>query len=1343
MSGRDTMRFAFCVLVAACVVSCSLGDAGDAYVKKATWAQTVIATQQNYRESGDKVSLKPGPWYTTGPMSAKSFAETSFSPVGGIDLASTKPGKKKKKVWAKKDYTDGLIHSLPGKDRASTYLYRVITAAEATTVRAGFGSDDGIEVWLNGKKIHSNDVPRGPGANQDMVNLDLKAGDNELFMKIYNRTGGHGFYFSTGENPLLPLWRNFERDFPVESNFLKRDLGGSAYLDFIVDKDALRTERKLVEKVLGDVGKFGGKLQAEYKAVSKTDAADGEKLLALYLKGCSCRKSIEGLKDVNVVALRRAIEDLIETYGSAYPNGKDYLARLEKVEKVMQDGEASDIDLIEEVVSLRREALLSNPLIDFEKMLVVRRKSNNIGLPANWQGNCSISKQGYDNEIALLDVEVDGELSTVYKPGESRFVGDIDLHFDAERMLFSMPGGRGNRWQIWEINAGGAGLRQVSLADQPDVDNYDACYLPDGRIIFASTRCFAGVPCVGGKDYVANLCVMDADGRNVRQLCFDQDHNWCPTMLNNGRVLYTRWEYSDTPHYFSRLLFSMNPDGTNQAEYYGSNSYWPNSTFYARAIPNHPTQVVAIISGHHGIKRMGELIIFDPAKGRHEADGVVQRIPGYGKKVEPKIVDQLVRSSWPRFLHPYPLSEKYFLVASQPDAGANWGIYLVDVFDNMLLLKEEPGYALLEPVPFGKTQKPPVIPDRVDLRQREAIVYLVDVYKGQGMKGVPPGTVKRLRIYELHFGYPKMGGHKNIGVEGGWDVHRIVGTVPVYEDGSAFFKVPANTPLAVQPLDEDGRAIQLMRSWFTAMPGESVSCVGCHERQNTTAASAQTIAALKEAVAITPWRGPTRGFSFKREVQPVLDKYCVGCHDGSPGPGGAARPDFVARDTNGWGNFTPSYLALHPYVRRPGPESDYHVNPPYEYHAGTSELVQMLKKGHHNVHLDAEAWDRLYTWIDLNVPDHGSWSEHHKIAGEFDKRRLEMRKLYACRDENPEAVPSIKPKPVKFVRPKAIPSPATSQMTASDWPFDEAAAKLRRRRAGGGTRKTLDLGGGVTMDLVRVPAGEFVMGSLEGARDEMPLSRVKIDRPFWMGVTEITNRQYRQFDPEHFNGYIDQHHKDHTTPGYPVSGPDMPAIRVSWRQAVAFCKWLSAKTGLKVSLPTEAQWEWACRAGAGSAMSYGGLDTDFGEYANLADYSIRLLAVSGVNPKPIANPSPYEDFLPKEGRFNDKARIMARVGGYKANAWGLHDMHGNVSEWTRTAYRAYPYSENDGRNDLDGGEMRVVRGGSWRDRPMRATSSFRLMYEPYQKVFNVGFRVICEQGRNTAQSRLDMFLGKK
>jgi hypothetical protein len=169
---------------------------------------------------------------------------------------------------------------------------------------------------------------------------------------------------------------------------------------------------------------------------------------------------------------------------------------------------------------------------------------------------------------------------------------------------------------------------------------------------------------------------------------------------------------------------------------------------------------------------------------------------------------------------------------------------------------------------------------------------------------------------------------------------------------------------------------------------ENFSCAGCHDTQNSSPAARQTIAGQRQPSEISPWYGPARGFSFKREVQPVLDKYCVGCHtEGAPPQNGQAVPDFTAKKENGWRGFTPSYIALHPFVRRPGPESDSHLQKPLEFHADTSELVQMLKRGHHNVKLDGEAWDRLITWIDLNVPDHGTWHEHRAIARRSGERR--------------------------------------------------------------------------------------------------------------------------------------------------------------------------------------------------------------------------------------------------------------------------------------------------------------------------------------------------------------------
>lgn len=730
--------------------------------------------------------------------------------------------------------------------------------------------------------------------------------------------------------------------------------------------------------------------------------------------------------------------------------------------------------------------------------------------------------------------------------------------------------------------------------------------------------------------------------------------------------------------------------------------------------------VATIVSGHHGVPRMGEMIVLDPAKGRHEADGVIQRIPGYGKKVEPVIVDQLVDNSWPKFLHPYPLSDQYYLAASQTNGGSLWGIYLLDVFDNRVLICELPGNALFEPIPLRKTTRPPVIPDKVDLKRDDAVVYLSDIYQGRGLKDVPKESVKKLRVYSFHYGYPQLGGHKNIAVEGGWDVHRILGTVPVESDGSAYFRVPANTPIAVQPLDEQGRAMQIMRSWFTAMPGENVSCVGCHEKQNMAVPVKGTIASRREPSKISEWYGPERGFSFKRDIQPTLNRYCVGCHNGSV----AQVPDFSAKDRNGWGNFTPSYLALHPFVRRPGPESDYHLEVPLEWHAGTSELIQMLQKGHEGVKLDDEAWDRFYTWIDLNVPDHGTWSEHTNIAGNFRQRRIDMRTAYAFRPEDPEAIPAMATGPTEFNKPAPVVRQATA-VTLAEWPLDETRSKIVQSQAGTKIRRKLDLGDGVTMDLALIPAGAFVMGSDDGCLDEAPRCIVKIDRPFWMGVCEVTNAQYLRFDPLHRNGYLDQNHKDHTTPGYPLEDPSFPAIRVSWRQAMEFCRWLSATTGEPFGLPTEAQWEWACRAGSDGPYWYGDKNADFGKFANLADVSIKLLAVTGVNPQPIDNPNPFEDWIPKDARFDDGQRILCAVGQYQPNLWGLQDMHGNAWEWTASSMRAYPYSENDGRNDPAAGDKRVVRGGSFYDRPYRATASFRLAYEPWQRVYNVSFRVVC------------------
>jgi formylglycine-generating enzyme required for sulfatase activity len=1135
----------------------------------------------------------------------------------------------------------------------------------------------------------------------------------------------------------------------------------------------------------------------------------------------------------NHETLRMAIEDLIKTYGNRYTKGREFLERL-------KDDKVRDVNS-EAFKALKKEALLlSNPGIDFDKILMVKVNGRGKRYSANWQtrSDCEgetrtltdrdlggvVGKLGrkdralkklYDQknraersirgaqkkfqqskaykserngrkrkemlknipevkELARLKKEfheagmkypeyadfkekiknktkigvyndtlavmsLDGTVTPIYKPPTGKFIGDVDLHFSAEKVLFTSfidrskltaASGRAKGYGLLELKidpkTGKArGEPRVVSPDMgADVDNYDACYLPDGRIIFSSTAAYEGVPCVGGGAYVANLYRMESDGTKIRRLTFEQDGNWHPMVMENGRILYLRWEYTDSAHYYSRVLMSMNPDGTDQKAFYGSNSYWPNSMFFSRQIPGKTSMFVCSITGHHSNAKGGALCIFDVSKGRHEADGAIQFLTGRGKKVHPLVIDGLHSAYSPMLYNPYPINDKYFLATY-----SNGGIILLDVFDNIVDIKRSDSDGqYYDPIPLRRTKRPFMKPDMVRLGDQTATVLINDVYYGPGLKGVPRGSVKGLRVYRYEYGPRHKGGHYSMGMETCWDSKQILGTARVEEDGSANFKVPANTPFAMQPLDAEGKAMQLMRSWTVAMPGERVGCVGCHESQNSAPQKRRTKAMFRRSEELTDFYGPARGFSFEREVQPVVDKYCSGCHDGSKdlkklesmgikvadriiGTGANTGKKFAECGIPDLTNARASHLNLHPYVRRNGPEGDYHLLTPLEFHADTSELTQMLKKGHHNVKLDDDSWRRLYTWMDLNAPLLGTWTEAGAKKDILD-RRMELRKIYANVDFNPETIINPYKKTETFVKPE----PYEAKIVAPEKP------SVGRR---GPQVIELDLGDDVTMKLVSVPSGEFSMGSNSETPVEQPVARVKIRKGFMMGATEVTLEQYRQFDPKYLNGVYDMHYKDQVHRGYYMNDMKFPVIRVPWQKAVEYCKWLSKKTGRKVSLPTEAQWEWACRAGTDTPLSFGGLDTEFSKHANLADVKVKEMAVKGVNPKPVKNPGPDLDFELKDPRSNDNVLHLAKVGSFQANAWGLHDMHGNAAEWTRSAYVPYPYRD-DGRNSETAGKKRVVRGGSWHDRPFRSTASFRLGYPDWQQVYHTGFRVVVE-----------------
>jgi formylglycine-generating enzyme required for sulfatase activity len=1109
-----------------------------------------------------------------------------------------------------------------------------------------------------------------------------------------------------------------------------------------------------------------------------------------------------------LASLRLAVEDLTATFGPRYSQGGEFLKRLGELETQLKQP-AATAQAVANLGALQRQALLANPLLDCDKLLVLKRgfpkpdaarhaMGGALGVGTlNAHTSDDLPRQGHwDDEFAVLsNLRGAPGFTTLYHPTNLESLLDPVLHFDAQRILFAKRGTKEAHWRLWEMGIGGQGLRQLTPDDGADVAHFDPCYLPDGRIVFASTAVYQGLPCEFGGQAMTCLYLLDPRAGGIRQLTFEQDSDWCPTMLPNGRVLYQRWEYTDQSHSNSRLLFHMNPDGTDQREFRGSGSWFPGSFFYAKAIPGEANQVIGVAGGHHGTPRSGRLLILDPSQGRRDGEGIVQEIPGRGQKVEPIVRDRLVDGVWPQFLMPWPLSAKYHLVAAKLHPTALWGLYLADVFDNLTLIKEVEGAALLWPIALQPTVKPPTIPDRVNLASDEATVFMTDIHQGPGLQGVPRGTVKKLRVIEYYFSRRGFGGlYGTLGLDGPWDVKRILGTVPVEADGSAHFKIPANSPLALQPLDEQGQALQLMRSWFVGMPGEAISCAGCHEPQNEVSLNRAALALRRAPTPIEPWHGPARGFSFVREVQPVLDKYCVSCHDAqrragvspaqSAGPvpaGPAGHRPYLKGDrslTNwssqlagrwtGGGSFTESYFQLQRYVRRNGIEGDRRMLTPLEFHFSTTGLGQLLAQGHHGVRLDAEAWERLAAWADLNAPFYGTWGEIPQFRpdqsggqrlAQVNRRAEELRRKYVPSGPHPDydAVPAADtPDPTPALGAEIsdlrfeIPPPV-----CAGWPFDAAAAVAKQQAAppGAGGTRTLDLGDGVKLELVFVPGGKFVLGRGEGAPapSAEPGARRRLTsaaaevvsaapigqehetahagpwtvvavKPFWMAKFETENRQFRQFLPEHDSRTEDRHGYQFGRLAYDANQPEQPAVRVSWTEATAFCQWLSKKTGRAVALPTEAQWEWACRAGSDQAFWFGGPAADYSPFANLGDRTLAEFAADTAldnyaAARPMVSPNRYDDWIPRDDRFNDGGLVTEPVGKYQPNPWGLHDLHGNAAEWTSGSQ----------------GGRKVVRGGSWYDRPQRATASFRTSYPAWQKVFNVGFRVACEVPVLTAQ----------
>jgi hypothetical protein len=659
-------------------------------------------------------------------------------------------------------------------------------------------------------------------------------------------------------------------------------------------------------------------------------------------------------------------------------------------------------DLYLRACGLRREKRLAPLLARWNRFVFGQRRH----IPNTWKYTEGLSDaqsaRFFKPGSSLNVLELNGAYGKVHTliadPGG--MLRNPDVSYDAKRLLFAWKkSDREDDYHLYEMDLATREIRQ--LTEGRAVADYEGVYLPDGNIAFSSTRCIQTVDCNWTE--VSNLYLMDGEGRYMRRVGFDQVHTIFPTVTDDGRVLYTRWDYNDRAQIYTQPLFQMNSDGSNQCEVYGGNSWFPTNIIHARKIPG-SRKVLAVVTGHHRAAH-GKLAIIDPAQGRQEGHGVQLIAPV--RETEPIRVDKYALGG-NQFQYPYPLDEERFLVTLSlpaPDGTlGRFNIYFMDVDGRRELLVEgqEPGEGIgcRQIVPLAARRKPHVQAGKVDYRKTTGTCYVQDVYQGMALEGIPRGTVKRLRVVALVFralGIGKTeqqgeGGTSNVSTpiavgNGSWDVKVVLGSATVHEDGSACFKVPARTPVYFQALDEKNHVVQTMRSWTTLMPGENQACVGCHEHKNSIprAALASSMAMKAGPQDLVPFYGPPRGFSFVQEIQPILDRHCVSCHTGPEGvppelSGGSVTLPTMKR------TLSKSYLALTATQGTNGNHGHRLVNwidsmsgpamlPPYYRGSATSELVALLEEGHENVVLSREELDKIACWIDLLIPYCGDYME--------------------------------------------------------------------------------------------------------------------------------------------------------------------------------------------------------------------------------------------------------------------------------------------------------------------------------------------------------------------------------
>ncbi len=551
-----------------------------------------------------------------------------------------------------------------------------------------------------------------------------------------------------------------------------------------------------------------------------------------------------------------------------------------------------------------------------------------------------------NSQLCRMAIRRNGTLTTeVLLDCPEGVVRDPCVSCDGTTLAFSMrrtDHDGDDDFHLYTMDLSDRSVRQITFG--AGTADMEPVWLPNGELVFTSTRCVFSAPCWWSS--VCNLFTCDAEGRYIRRLGVDHGHTVFPHTTNDGRILYTRWEYSDRTAGYLHSLFVMNPDGTNQTEFYGNNSQFPAALLHARCVP-HSTKVIAVAGAHH-IDQRGKLIMIDRNAGTQAGFGVKLLAPprDYPYQESMGTGGNIVHDTeGEQFQYPYPLDEDNYLVSYSPEGGPirglkgikdgkagspAFGIYWMHRNGQRELLIYDPVISAGQHVPVTRSDQPPQKASTVDEHRTTGRFYVQNIYYGPGLKGVRPGTVKRIRVVGLDYrakgtlalGLHPWGGHQTSPCainNGSYDVKHVLGTVDVEEDGSCYFECPSRVPVYFQMLDERGRTVQNMRSWTMVLPGESFACIGCHEHKSNTYLDRRpvTVALTRPPQKIKPFfaegdepvqemqrfltdserramkylgtNAPQamdvpRGFSYTREIQPIWDKHCIQCHAGEKNP---------------------------------------------------------------------------------------------------------------------------------------------------------------------------------------------------------------------------------------------------------------------------------------------------------------------------------------------------------------------------------------------------------------------------------------------------------------------------